>query len=258
MHELLRANIMKWFATGKRYDGRKLDEFRHVSVEYGVTKNAEGSARVKIGSTEVIAGVKMAVEKPYPDTPDSGNLMVNAELLPLSSPDFEAGPPGEESIEIARVVDRGIRESKAVDTKKLCLEKGEKVWAVMIDICTINADGNLLDASAFAAVAALRSTRFPSYDGKSVDYEKPTDKKLPIVRLPVSVTVIKLGDYLFVDPTVEEEKVVDARLTVAVTENGKICAMQKGGDVPLALDEVGRMIDLASAKASELAGKLKA
>ena len=256
MNELLRTHVIKWFAKGKRYDGRALGEFRPITVEYGVTKNAEGSARVKIGDTEVIAGIKLSVEKPYPDTPKEGNLMVGAELLPLSSPDFEAGPPGEEAIEIARVVDRGVREAKSIDTKKLCLVEGEKVWSVSIDICTINSAGNLLDASALAAMAALRDAKFPSYDGKAVDYRKLTSQKLPLLRTPISVTVVKIGDYFLVDPTIEEEKVIDARLTVAVTEDNKICAMQKGGDVPITIEDVGAMIDLARAKAAELMKKL--
>ncbi len=257
MNELLKLHIMRWFGKGSRYDGRSLDEYRPVTVEYGVTKNAEGSARVRIGDTEVMAGVKLSVEKPYPDTPKDGNLMVGTELLPLSSPDYEAGPPNEESIEVARVVDRGLRESKAIDTKKLCLIEGEKVWMVSIDICTINSAGNLLDAAALAAVAAVQDARFPEYDGKTVNYKKLTDKKLPLTRMPLSVTVMKLGDYLFVDPSIEEEKVVDSRLTVALTQDGKICAMQKGGDVPLTIDDIGRMIELATVKAGEFSGKLK-
>lgn len=257
MNELLKSNIIKWFNKGMRYDGRSLEAFRPVSVEYGVTKNAEGSARVKIGDTEVMVGIKMSVEKPYPDTPKDGNLMVGAELLPLSNPEFEAGPPSEEAIEIARVVDRGLRESKAIDTKKLCITEGEKVWSISVDICTINSAGNLLDASALATVAALSVAKFPGYDGKAVDYKHMTDKKLPILRMPVSITVFKLGDFFFVDPTVEEEKVFDARLTVALTADGKICAMQKGGDAALTIEEIGKMIDIAGSKADELTAKLK-
>ena len=256
MNELLRTHLLRWFAKGKRYDRRALGEFRPVTVEYGVTKNAEGSARVKVGDTEVMAGVKLSVEKPYPDTPKEGNLMVGAELLPLSSPDFEAGPPGEEAIEIARVVDRGVREAKTIDTRKLCLQEGDKVWSISIDICTINSAGNLLDASALAAMAALRDAKFPTYDGKTVDYKKLTSQKLPLLRTPISVTVVKIGDYLLVDPTVEEEKVIDSRLTVAITEDNKICAMQKGGPVPISIEDVSAMIDLAHAKAAELMKKL--
>src|SRR3989338_4461113 len=161
MNEQLREHIIKSLSAGIRFDGRKPLEYRKVTVEYGVSKNAEGSSRVKIGETEVIAGVKLSMDKPYSDTPDDGVMSVNAELLPLSSPEFESGPPNEQSIELARVVDRGIRESKAIDTKKLCIKKNEKVWMISVDIVTINDSGNLIDASAIAALAALKDTKFP-------------------------------------------------------------------------------------------------
>jgi len=237
---------------GIRYDGRKLTDFRKVVTETDISKSAEGSARVKIGETEVIAGVKLIVDKPYPDTPEEGTLMVGAELLPLSSPEFESGPPGNQSIELARVVDRGVRESKMIDVKKLCIEKGEKVWMVAIDICTINDAGNLLDASALAAVLALQNTTFPEYDGTEIDYKKHTKKKLPIMKVPVTTTVFKLGDYFVVDPSTDEEKEADARLTVAFTKDGEICAMQKGGDTPLSIAEIEKMIDLSMEKCKEL------
>ena len=107
------------------------------------------------------------------------------------------------------------------------------------------------------AIAPSPDKPFPEYDGKSVNYKKLTDKRLPLTRLPLSVTIMKIGDYLFVDPSIEEEKVIDSRLTVAITDGGKICAMQKGGDAPVTIDDVDRMIELATAKAAELAGKLK-
>ena len=252
----LKNHIMRMFSQNMRYDERKLDEFRKIVVETGATKNAEGSARVKIGDTEVIAGVKLSVDKPYPDVPDEGLLMVNTELLPLSSPEFEAGPPGEKSIEIARVVDRGIRESKMLDLKKLLLEKGEKAWMTSIDIVTINDAGNILDAAALATVAALKSARMPEYDGTIIDYKKLTSKKLPISKTPISVTVIKIGDFFLVDPTEEEESILDARLTVAV-DGEKICAMQKGGDALLSLEDIKTMIELATAKSKELLKKVE-
>ena len=86
----------------------------------------------------------MDVAEPYPDSQDKGNLMVTAEFLPLSSPRIELGPPQFDSIELARVIDRGIRESKFIELEKLCIKEGEKVWTVFIDIYSINDDGNLL------------------------------------------------------------------------------------------------------------------
>lgn len=254
---MTKSHVLKYLNSGTRYDGRKNDEYRIVRIEQGVSHAAEGSARVRIGNTEVIAGVKLALESPYPDTPAQGNLMVNAELMPLSSPLFESGPPGEQAVELARVIDRGIRESKAIDLTKLCVKEGEQVWSVAVDVCSINDAGNLADAGALAAIAALKDAVFPDLkDGGGVDYAKKTSKKLPLVQTPVEVTIIKIGDHLLVDPLPEEEGVLDARLTVAFNDAGIICAMQKGGDAPLSIDEISAMIDLAQEKAKELRKKL--
>ncbi len=245
-------HLLAFLSKGLRFDGRKLDEFRKTKIEYDVSSTAEGSAKVTIGDTCVIAGVKMLMGAPYPDAPDQGSIMVNAELLPLSSPDFESGPPGIDSIELARVVDRGIRESKTIDLKKLCVKKGEKCWIVSIDICTLNASGNLLDACALAALAALKQTKIPEYDGEKVDYKKPTTKSLPLQVMPLAVTVFKIGPSIIVDPLTEEEKLFDARLTITTTEKGEICALQKGGATPLTIDEIESMVDLALKKSKEL------
>ncbi len=248
----LRNQVINYLSKGMRFDGRKLNQFRPVAVQYGISETAEGSARVKIGNTEVLAGIKLSVEKPYPDTPEQGNLMVGAELLPLSSPDFESGPPDIKSIELARVVDRGIRESKAIDTKSLVIAKGEKVWSVSIDVVTVNDDGNLLDAASLASLAALMDTKFPAYDGTGLNYREKTDRKLPLSKKPVEVTVCKIGSQFIVDPTPEEESVIDARLTVATTEDGLLCALQKGGDEPLTAEEISKAVDIAIEKAAEL------
>jgi exosome complex component RRP42 len=257
MYRDLKEHIIKLIEAETRLDGRKALEFRKpVTVEYGISKTAEGSARVKIGGTEVIVGVKLEIIAPYPDAPDKGTIMVGAELLPLSNPEFESGPPGIQAIEIARVVDRGIRECKAIDFKKLCITEGEKAWVVVIDICTINDEGNLFDASALAALAALKDTKFPKFDGEKIDYEQKTEEKLPLTKEPLPVTVIKIGDNFIVDPLTDEEKVVDARLTVASTADGTLCAMQKGGEMPLTTEDISKMVDIALDKSKELRGAL--
>ncbi len=256
MSEGTRQHILASLSNGMRFDGRKAEDMREVTVEYGVSKSAEGSARVKIGDTEVIVGIKMAVETPYPDTADKGNLMVNVELLPLSSPEFESGPPGIKAIEIARVVDRGIRESGAIDVKKLCIEEGEKVWSVMIDVCTINSNGNLLDASALAAMAALKDVKFPKYEDDKIDYMEHTKEKLPLQKEPIAVTVFKIENNFIVDPIDEEEENADARLTVTTIKDGAMCSLQKGGDAPLTVEDIDKMVEIAQKKAKELRAKL--
>src|SRR3989338_5155635 len=195
----------------KRLDGRTLTEYRQpIVITTGISWTAEGSAKVQIGNTVVMAGVKMAIEKPYNDTSEEGGIMVNAELLPLSSPEYESGPPGKKAIELARVIDRGIREAKAIDLKKLCITAGEKAWFVTIDIITINDAGNLFDAAGLAAMAALKSARFPVVDTETgaIDYKTKTKERLPIIKEPLPVTVNKISGQFLVDPTSEEEQSV--------------------------------------------------
>jgi len=248
----LKKHLQDSLAKGVRYEDRRLTDYRKITVETGISRSAEGSARVKIGETEVLVGVKLEVSKPYPDRTDEGSLMVGVELLPLSSPDFEKGPPSIDSIELARVVDRGIREAKTVDMKKMCIEVGEKVWLVAIDICTVNDAGNLLDAAALGAIAALKDAKFPEYDGVNIDYKKHTDKKLPLTKIPVAVTVYKIGDSFLVDPNVDEGNVYDAKLTITTIKDGTIVALQKGGESPLTIEDIKKMADIGTEKGKEL------
>ncbi len=238
--------IRKYLQEGKRFDNRKPEEFRDIEIELGVSKNAEGSAKVKIGKTEVLVGVKMSTGEPYPDSPDKGNLMVTAELLPLSSPRFESGPPKFPVIELGRVIDRGIRESKFIEFDKLCITKGEKVWTVMVDIYSINDDGNLLDAAGIGAIAALKNAKIPKYDKKEerVIYGEKTKDNLPLAKeIPISITAHKIGDSFIVDPTREEEDISETRFTMG-SSNGIISSIQKGDESGLKLEEVDKILDL--------------
>lgn len=254
-----RETIAQLAKENKRMDHRPLNDFRQpIKIETDISWTAEGSAKVQIGKTIVMAGVKLSIEKPYNDTPDEGGIMVNAELTPLSSPEYEPGPPGEKSIELARVVDRGIREAKAIDLKQLCIVPGEKAWFVIVDIITVNDDGNLFDVAGLAVLTALKAAKFPVVDEETgaIDYKQKTDKPLPLTKEPLPITVYKVCGNLLIDPTREEENTYDARLTVASDSDGTISALQKGGSIPLTIDEISKMIDLALEKAKFLREEL--
>ena len=239
--------IKQFLQEGKRFDGRKPEDFREIFIETGVSNKAEGSARVKIGNTEVIAGVKLDVTEPYADSADKGNLIVGAELLPLSSERFEYGPPKFSAIEIGRLTDRAIRESKFIQMEKLCIKQGEKVWAVYIDIYSLNDDGNLVDAAGIAAVAALKSAKMPKYDEEAgrVLYGELTDKKIPLAKEPpIVITAHKLGNRWLVDPTLEEEDVSEAKVTVGATPEGVISSIQKGEPKEMSIEEFEDVLDM--------------
>ena len=250
---LTSERIKEYLAEGKRFDGRKQDEFRDIDIELKISNKAEGSAKVKIGKTEVWVGVKMEITEPYPDSPDKGNLMVTTELLPLSHRKYEYGPPKFDAIEIGRLVDRGIRESKFIDFEKLCITKGEKVWGVIIDIYSINDDGNLLDAAFIGALAALKSAKMPFYDKKEekIDYEKEAKDKLPLTKnIPLNFGIYKIGDKIILDPSYEEEEASDGNLTLAFVPDNpvKICSMQKSGTIALTQKKFAEILEMTEKK----------
>jgi exosome complex component RRP42 len=237
--------------NGKRSDNRTPFDFRDIKIEKNISKNAEGSARVKIGKTEVIVGVKLGVQEPYPDHEDEGTMMTTMEYNPACGERYESGPPKINAIETARVVDRGIRESGFIDWKKLCIKEGEKVWSIFIDIYAINDDGNVLDASAIGALVALKLARFPVYNEETekIVFGDFTDTLLPLTeKIPFSMTFYKIGNSLLIDSNRDEEDTADARLTLAISKPAKehiINAMQKGGIIPLSGEDLKKIVEQA-------------
>ena len=283
--------ITKLAEQGKRIDGRTFDQYRTIEIETKVVNKAEGSARVKIGNTQVLVGIKMDLGEPFPDTPDCGVLSTTAEFVPLASPDFESGPPREDAIELARVVDRGVRESEVVDIKKLVITAGEKVWIVFIDIHILDYDGNLFDGASLGALAALSTTKIPIlrflqsgtlekkdletwYNRTSIKeiidlYSIPgldefiasknkegskdiKDIPLPMIEPPISCTAIKINDYVMFDASLDQELIADARLTVATDHRGDLRAMQKGLSGSFSKEEIQKVIKGALVNGQEI------
>ena len=241
--EITRQSITNLVKNNKREDGRELTEYRDISIETNVISKAEGSARVKLGGTQVIVGIKPQLGSPFPDTPDLGVLMTNCEMLPMADPTFEPGPPSDDSIELARVVE-----------DKLCVEEGKHVWMLFIDLHIIDNCGNLFDACELAVMAALKSTKLPvaTIEDDEVVLSEEETFDLPINNELALCTFVKIGDKMVIDPTLEEERVANARLNVGVTKDGHICSMQKGGKEPLNKDEILYCVNTAVTKVKEL------
>ncbi len=246
--DLKKQTIYSLLKKGLRIDNRDLFTPRKIEIKTGVIEKAEGSALVKLGNTQVLAGVKVDVGTPFRDTPDEGVLTVNAEFVPLASPYFEPGPPDENAIELARIVDRSLREVNAVDRKSLVIRPGDKVWVVFVDLYVLDYDGNLYDASMLAAMAALLDTTLPDYEeletGEIVINKEKSLGKLKIDHIVVSSTIVKIGGIFAVDPNLDEETVADVKLFLAFDENGRIVGSQKAGPGDLTRDELLTMVDI--------------
>lgn len=250
--EIKRDYLVQLAKDGKRHDGRGFDEFRRVNIRTRYIQQAEGSARVQLGDTDVIVGVKLQQGTPYPDAPNDGTLTSSAELRPMASNDFEVGPPSPYSIEIARVVDRGIRESKCLDFAKLCIKPKEKIWMTWLDMHAVDYDGNLFDAASLGSIAALMTSTVPA-SKVAIDGVPPmADFPMPVKDVPVMVTAIKIGGQIMFDPTAIEEKVGGPRLSVSFDRAGNIRAMQKGLGGSLTTDEVKDIVRRGANHAADL------
>jgi exosome complex component RRP42 len=238
--DIIRESLTNLVKNGERSDNRKFDEYREISLETGVIDKAEGSARVKIGKTQIMVGAKPQIGEPFSDTPNVGVLMTNSELIPMAAPDFEPGPPDERSVELSRVTDRCMREAGVVDLEKLVIKEGEKVWMIFLDLHIIDYDGNLMDAAVLGSMAALMDTKIPEARMKNdelvIDQEKMIP--LPIKEKALMCTFVKINGELLVDPSLGEEQIMSARISIGMRSDGSICAMQKGGMHPLTKDEV--------------------
>lgn len=257
--QLKKNKILDLLEQGKRVDGRAFDEPRQLRIEAGVIPKANGSARVFLGDTEVVTGVKVQPDRPFPDMGDKGIFICTAEILPLAHPDIETGPPGPEVIELARVVDRGIRESGMIDLSQLVLEKDKSVIGVFADNSVIDVGGNLFDACSYASTAAILNTKIPKWEMKD---DSPTlveggETDAPITTIPVSVTMGKIGDHIVVDPNSDEWNSMDARITITTNSDGNICALQKGGSQGFTYDQLIKCGEISVAVGAKIRETLK-
>jgi exosome complex component RRP42 len=258
VEHLRKQQMWDAISKGKRLDGRNLDDIRPLEIELDIIKKANGSAKVKLGNSEVIAGVKIETGEPFEGLENKGALIVSAEVLPTASPYIEPGPPDEETVELARVVDRGIRESEMIDLDKLVLVPGKIVYTIFVDCSIINADGNLFDATSYAVVSALASSKIPVFeiqDGKVVHTGNSQDP--PVTTIPVSITAIRIGEAVILDPTSEEEACMNARITIATNSDGDYTAIQKGSTGAFTVGQIKKAAETARIKGEEVRAKIK-
>jgi len=243
---------------GERIDGRDLWDYRKIDISHDIIKSAEGSAEVKLGETDIITGIKYEVGEPFPDLPDEGVCTIMAELLPLASPLFERGPPDEQSIELARVVDRGIRHADCIQTKKLCIKENEAVYIIFVDMFVMNYAGNLIDAGGISALTALISSRIPEGVMKDGNLEwtgNYLNGKDLVKELPLIMTFGKIGDIIFLDPNLPEELVCEGRISISVTKD-KIVSIQKSGVATFSIEEIQGLIKRSMELGREIRNKL--
>jgi exosome complex component RRP42 len=245
--QLLRSHLKELADNDQRLDGRNQYQGRDLELEVNVLANAEGSARVRMGDTIVFAGVKFQTMTPYPDRPNEGGLMCMAEVRPVAGRQHEAGPPSAASIELSRVVDRGIRESGCIDTAGLCIIPGEKAWQVILDLFAVSDDGNLFDAFALAGIAALRNAVIPQEK-----FEIGEDTPLVVSKTPIMCSYQRVGGRFVFDASGREELGGDERIHITLGDDNHVHSLQKGLKGAFTATEFTELMAEARKKGDEL------
>ena len=197
-----------------------------------------------------------------------GLLHFSVQLSPLSSPWASASAssalPSERSVELVRLLERSIRESRTVDVEALCIVPSEKVWSLRVDVTVLDDAGNLADAVSMAALAALVRYRRPdvSVSAESVallspDARQPVALHLHHVPLCATFALLDGGELWVADPTREEEQASDAALSVVVDDFHHLCGLYKMGGAPLPAHRLVQLVQQADAHVHALMDRVR-
>lgn len=255
--QFLIKNLSEW----KRLDGRAFDEFREVKIEFG---KDWGCCYVSLGKTRVIAQVSCELQQPKSSRPSEGILNINLELNPMADPNFEAGRQSDLSSQLNRLLEKCIKDSKAVDLESLCVKMNERVWALRVDINVLNHEGNILDCASIAALASLAHFRRPDVtsDGEefkihSIKQRDPIPTVIHHYPVCVSYAIFSGGDYILADPNLLEEGVAEAFMSVGLNSYKELCGLHLGGKVEITTNIILETTNKAAKRACEIVEVIK-
>lgn len=234
-----------------RPDARKLGSARDTTLALGAVASADGSALAKIGSTTMLAAIKMEVMTPTVECPDEGSIAIEFHMPPICSPLVRPGRPAEAASVISKQLSDTLLSSRMIDLKELCLVGGKAAWMAYLDIYCLDADGSLFDAALLSAVAAFSHLNIPvvslnedgrivlvSEDNVQLKLEKQpvnTEKrKLKLNSQPFSLTCLLHKNYILADPTAEEESIMETTVTVVLDSSYQLVSLYKPGGPVLA------------------------
>lgn len=242
--------LVEALKQNQRLDGRGFDELRDVKIELG---RDYGDVTVSMGKTRVHCRISCEITQPYEDRPFEGLFFISTEISPMAGPQFENGNnTGEDEIMCARIIEKAVRRSGALDVEGLCIVAGSKCWAVRADVHFLNCDGGFIDASCIAVMTGLLHFKKPdiSVSGEQITVHSIEEREpvpLGVLHIPICVSFsffnpedteenIK-GDsnneIAIIDATLKEELLRDGTLTVTLNKNREVVQVSKAGGLPM-------------------------
>ncbi|KAF4524684.1 hypothetical protein B566_EDAN009528, partial [Ephemera danica] len=256
-----REFIIKSISEDRRLDGRKLTEYRPLEIQFGAEY---GCCQVSMGDTRILAQVSCEIQQPKATRPNEGMLHINVGLSPMGAPHFETGRQSDTSIQLNRLLEKCIKDSKCVDLESLCIVAEEKVWTIRCDLNILNHEGNLVDCASVAALAAICHFRRPDVEleGENLNILDASVRDfipLSIRHYPVCVSfaIFNEGKRMAVDPSELEERVAEAQLTLGVNAYRELCGVYLVGSTPNGPEVVRKCGNKAASRSVEVVAQIK-
>ncbi|KZT61701.1 ribosomal protein S5 domain 2-like protein [Calocera cornea HHB12733] len=280
----------------QRLDGRSLLDYRPITVEAGVAPTANGSARARIGDTEVVVAVKLDVKKMGEDG-EGGRCVCSVECSPSAYPQLDRDSLSDLSADLSTLLSTYL--TPIVSTPELLIIPSQLYWQASVDALVLSSSGNVHDTLFAAVRAALWDLRVPRTRG--VVYEVPgggddvamgedggssvekagvldhmrgmkrgavdfdlvdgADDGTPLEGrsdLPVCVTLNLLSPVFYLDATIPEELCAPTRLLLFIRPSGTLCGIHKLGEAELPPAELKEALQEGVRLGKELGGAMNA
>ena len=222
----------------QRPDGRAANALRPVTIEVGVSKFAEGSARIAFGDTVVLCLATLTDTVPkFLDGKGQGWITAEYAMLPRSTPERSqresiAGRPGGRTFEIQRLVGRALRTT--IDLKAL----GQR--SVTIDCEVLQADGGTRTAAITGGYVAL---------AHALRKMSPS----PLRKQVAAVSAGFVAGELMLDLAYAEDSIADADVNIVATDSGQLIEVQGTAEkAPFSRADFDRVLTLALAGIDQL------
>ena len=247
--------------VGVRPDRRTFHQLREVIFEF----MGEGVCLVKLGQSVTMCVVGCDLVEPLPFQPRHGMIEFSVKSAVTdsgagTSTQLKYGKT-QQCVTIAHILEALIKNGRVLSADGLCAVPGIKVWSIRMDCTILNDDGNALDATVLATLAALQSFRRPeiSIRGEQVTVHKERDPiPLSLHHLPFTVTcaLTELGDFVL-DPSLAEAQAASGVVTVAVNVELQVCLVHKWEGADVSYPAIGRVLGAAKILVPQLAQLLK-
>lgn len=196
-----------------RFDGRKFDELRKITIERNYLKYPEGSVLITQGSTKIIvtASVVESVPRFLVDT-GTGWITAEYSMLPRATQTRNKRETYRgRSVEIQRLIGRSIR--AAFNYEKL----GERT--INIDCDVIQADGGTRCASITGAFVAV-------FDAINYLYNQQLIYEFPDYKIVAAISLGLKNGQVLLDLNYNEDSKVDVDFNLIMNEDSGIIEIQ--------------------------------